>query len=315
MISVVSYMKVIPPGNKKPQKPLIIKNFIEGVNRCGDKGIVSNSWNIVPADVAVLQGFVHEKPQKHRHLMLRKSVFETQQKRNKRTMIVDSSLFLYADPQQSKNYLRYGYDGIFPNTAEYCWDKPDPLRWEVIKKDLGIELKPWRLGGGRYILVCCQRDGGWSMGGMKVTAWLQHVIQEIRKFTKKEIRIRFHPGDKTTIQHKALVRQWINTGLNEFRNIVISGAKDIRDDFALAHAVVGHNSSPTVASVIEGIPTLVTDPDKAQIKGVNLPKWEDIENPQEYNREEWIRRIAQIHWTLDEVKAGMAWKHLRNYVK
>ena len=29
MISVVGYMKVIPPGNKKPQKPLIIKNFIE----------------------------------------------------------------------------------------------------------------------------------------------------------------------------------------------------------------------------------------------------------------------------------------------
>ena len=25
MITVVGYMKVIPPGNKKPQKPLIIK--------------------------------------------------------------------------------------------------------------------------------------------------------------------------------------------------------------------------------------------------------------------------------------------------
>ncbi len=195
MISVVGYMKVIPPGNKKPQKPLIIKNFIEGVNRCGDKGIISNSWTVVPADVSVLQGFVHQQPQKHRHLMLRKTVFEQQQKRNKRTMIVDSSLFLYADPTQSKNYLRYGYDGIFPNTAEYCYDNPDPLRWEVIKKDLGIDLKPWRLGGGKYILICCQRDGGWSMGGLKVNVWLQHAIQQIRSFTKKEIRIRFHPGD------------------------------------------------------------------------------------------------------------------------
>ena len=112
MISVVGYMKVIPPGNKKLQKPLIIKNFIEGVNRCGDRGIISNGWTIVPSDIAVLQGFVHEQPQKHRHLMLRKSVYEEQQKRNKRTMIVDSSLFLYADPTQSKNYLRY---------AHYVW--------------------------------------------------------------------------------------------------------------------------------------------------------------------------------------------------
>jgi len=315
MISVVGYMKVIPPGNKKPQKPLIIKNFIEGVNRCGDKGIVSNSWTLIPTDVAVLQGFVHQQPQKHRHLMLRKTVYETQQKRNKRTMIVDSSLFLYADPTQSKNYLRYGFDGIFPNTAEYCWDNPDPLRWEVIKKDLNIDLKPWRLGGGRYILVCCQRDGGWSMDGLKVNVWLQHVIQQIRKFTKREIRIRFHPGDKMSTQWKSLVRQWINSGQSQYQNIVISGAKNLKDEFVHAQAVVGHNSSPTVASVIEGIPTLVTDPDRAQIKGVNLEKWEDIEAPKEFDRELWIRKIAQTHWTLDEVKSGLAWQHLRNYVK
>ena len=269
MINVVAYMKVIPPGNKKPQKPLIIKNFIDGVNACGDKGIISNSWTLIPADVSVLQGFVHQQPQKHRHLMLRKTVFEQQQKRNKRTMIVDSSLFLYADPNQSKNYLRYGYDGIFPNTAEYCWDNPDPQRWEVIKKDLGIDLKPWRLGGGKYILVCCQRDGGWSMDGLKVNVWLQHVIEQIRKFTKREIRIRFHPGDKASSQWKSLVRQWINSGQPKYQNIEISGAKNLIDEFALAHAVVGHNSSPTVKPVIEGIPTLVTDPNRAQINGVN----------------------------------------------
>ena len=43
---VVSYMKCIPPGNKKAQKPLIIRNFIEGVNRTGkhfgDQGVILN---------------------------------------------------------------------------------------------------------------------------------------------------------------------------------------------------------------------------------------------------------------------------------
>lgn len=315
MISVVGYMKVIPPGNKKPQKPLIIKNFIEGVNRCGDKGIISNSWTVVPADVSVLQGFVHQQPQKHRHLMLRKTVFEQQQKRNKRTMIVDSSLFLYADPTQSKNYLRYGYDGIFPNTAEYCYDNPDPLRWEVIKKDLGIDLKPWRLGGGKYILICCQRDGGWSMQGMRVINWLDHTIRSIRTVTNRPIRVRFHPGDKGVQRHKQMIMNWINTGDWHFKNVEISGAKDIRDEFAHAHAVVGHNSSPTVASVIEGIPTLVTDPDRAQSKDVALQSWQDLEKPQPFDREKWIQKIAQVHWTLDEVKDGLAWQHLRNFVK
>ena len=308
-------MKVIPPGNKKPQKPLIIKNFIEGVNKCGDKGVVVNSWNVIDADVSVLQGFVHQTPQKHRHLMLRKTVYERQLKRNKRTMIVDSSLFLFADPKQEKNYLRYGYDGIFPNTAEYCWDNPDPQRWEKIKKDLRIDLQPWRLSGGKHILICCQRDGGWSMGGTPVVSWLQSTIQIVRQFSDREIRIRFHPGDKSSIHHAATVRQWINSGIKTYKNIEISGEPDIRDDFKLSHAVIGHNSSPTVASIIHGIPTLVTDPDRAQIKGVNLEKWQDLEDPKEYDREKWIQRIAQVHWTLDEVKQGLAWKHLRNYVK
>ena len=50
MIKVISYMKVIPPGNKNPQKPMIIRNFIEGVNRCGDKGLVTSSRQIIEAD-------------------------------------------------------------------------------------------------------------------------------------------------------------------------------------------------------------------------------------------------------------------------
>ena len=56
---VVSYMKCIPPGNKKAQKPLIIRNFIEGVNRAGkkfgDQGVILNSWTVVAADVSVIQ--------------------------------------------------------------------------------------------------------------------------------------------------------------------------------------------------------------------------------------------------------------------
>jgi len=70
-----------------------------------------------------------------------------------------------------------------------------------------------------------------------------------------------------------------------------------------------------VASVIEGIPTLVTDPDRAQSKDVALQSWQDLEKLQPFDREKWIQKIAQVHWTLDEVKDGLAWQHLRNFVK
>ena len=154
------------------------------------------------------------------------------------------------------------------------------------------------------------------MRGTKVLDWLLMVVQEVRKvLPKKLIRVRFHPGDKNTGAHIATLRNWINTGNKDFSNVEISGAKDLKTELVHAHAVIGHNSSPTVASVIEGIPTLVTDPERAQAKDVCLKKFEELDNPQAYDRELWIRRIAQTHWTLDEVKQGLAWKHMRKYVK
>ena len=63
-------------------------------------------------------------------------LYENQIKRGKRCIIVDSNLFLAYDNNNSKGYLRYGYDGIFANTGEYCTSIVDPTRWEKIKEML-----------------------------------------------------------------------------------------------------------------------------------------------------------------------------------
>ena len=58
MLRVISYLKGIPGNNKNPEKPEVLKRFVEGVNVCGDRGIPHNGdWQ--PSDVAVLQGYVH----------------------------------------------------------------------------------------------------------------------------------------------------------------------------------------------------------------------------------------------------------------
>ena len=316
MKRVVAYMKVIPPGNKSPQKPLIIKNFIEGVNASGDQGLVSNGWSIIDADVSVIQGYVHKNSKQTRHLLLRKNVHENQIKKGKRCLIVDSSLFLWADPKQEKTYLRYGFDGIFPNTAEYCNKEPDPNRWEIIKKNLNVDLKPWRTTSrDGFILICCQRDGGWSMEGMPVMNWLRDVMTKIRTYTDRRVKIRFHPGDKNTAKHQAMIREWIKARNVQFQGVEVSWSKDIRDEYAGAYAVVGHNSSPTVSSVIEGIPTIITDTERAQSAPVTHHSFAEIEKPRDFDRELWVRQMAQVHWTLDELKDGTAWKHLRKWVK
>ena len=305
-LKVASYLMGIPPGNKNPEKPKIIVNFIEGVWASGDKGEIVCDYDPIDADVAVVQGFVHPGSKQGQHLTLRKNVFEKQQRDGKRSIIVDSNLFLYADKGNSNKFLRYSYDGIFPNTGEYCNEDPDPARWDLLSKRLGISLKPWR-NSGQHILICCQRDGGWSMGGKALMPWLVTTVQQIRKVSDKRIVVRFHPGDKKVLEHKRALARY------RLPNVIISHAENILQDFAIAHCVVNLNSSPTIAAVIEGIPTIVLDPARSQAADVSHHTLLDIEKLKEFDRESWIQRMAMMHWTLDELKDGTAWKHLKKW--
>jgi hypothetical protein len=102
---------------------------------------------------------------------------------------------LYADPGNSRRYLRYSFDGVFPTTGFYFNKDIDPTRWEKISRNLGLSLKPYR-SSGDHILICLQRNGGWSMRGLNSVDWMNKTIAEIRKYSSRPIRVRAHPGDK-----------------------------------------------------------------------------------------------------------------------
>lgn len=308
-LTVASYLKGIPPGNSNPEKPLLLKNFIQGVNAVGDRGILVEDLRYVQTDVAVVQGFVHQNSKTTPHLMLRKTIFENQMSSGNRAIIADSNLFLYADPGNTKTYLRYSYDGVFPNTGEYCNQTPDPARWDKISNNLGLKLKPWRLDKGRYILICCQRDGGWSMNGTDVIPWLHETVQQLKYYSERPIKIRFHPGDKKKIDHLSKMQKL------RLPNVTFSKTSHILEDFEKAHAVITYNSSPGVAAAIEGVPTFVLDPERSQAALVSHHTLSDIEKPREFDRELWIQRMAQMHWSLEELKTGDAWRHLRQWAK
>lgn len=307
-ITVASYLMGIPPRNTNSEKPAIIVNFIEGVWRAGDDGTVVTDYEHVNTDVAVVQGFVHPGSKVSPHLNLRKLVFEKQAAAGNRSIIVDSNLFLYADANNTNQFLRYSYDGVFPSTGEYCNNTPDPNRWEIISNRLGIKLKPDKKSGN-YILICCQRDGGWSMDSKPMMHWLANTIATIRKYTDMAIMVRFHPGDNSVISHKrALLR-------HKLHNVVLSTNIHLLQDFREAHAVVNYNSSPAVAAAIEGIPIFVLDPSRSQASEVANTDMSTIETPKLFDREQWIHKMAQMHWSLPELKDGTAWKHLRNWAK
>jgi hypothetical protein len=305
-LTAVAYFKGIPPNNKNMEKPMILNNFLQGVRQLGDIAINNQEMKVIPCDVALIQGFVHDDGKQLPHLELRKQAITQQRNSGKRSLIVDSNLFLYADPGNTKTYLRYSFDGVFPTTGFYFDTDVDPNRWKKISKDLGLTLKPYR-SDGDHILICLQRHGGWSMGGLSTLEWLEHTINKIREQTlKRPIIVRAHPGDRRIKSMLSL----------NYKNVFLSQKEKLVDDLKGAWASVVYNSSPSVASLIEGVPTFVTDPtpQHSQSFGVANTDLSQITQPQLPDRQQWIEKVSMCHWNFDELKSGEAWQFFKKYV-
>lgn len=304
MTVAVAYYGGIPPHNNNPEKPMILDNFLKGVQNSGDTAIAQTAMQVVPnADVALIQGFVHEHGKTAPHLVLRRNAVEQQINNGKKALIVDSNLFLAYDSGNVNRYLRYSFNGVFPTTGFYFDTDVDPNRWTKISSKLGIQMKPWRTSGN-HILVCLQRNGGWSMRGYNSVQWANDTIATLREITDRPIIVRGHPGDKKTRyfpQHK---------------DVFLSSNPSILQDLQGAWATVLYNSSPSVVSAIEGVPVFLTDPqpEYSQSHEVSNTKIKRINDPKLFDREDWVQKLAMCHWNFEELASGEAWRHFRRYL-
>lgn len=303
-MKVVSYLAGVPSPHKSPHKTEVLKRFVDGVSRLGDEGIAHSGRNLINCDVAVIQGWVHARSPNTTHLNLRRSV--SKNTHNKHTIIVDSNLFNYEVGRlHPKHYSRYSMDGVFPTTGNYFDDIVDPNRWKQISKDLNLSLKGWRTTGD-HILLACQRNGGWSMDGYNVIDWVRVTVAELRKYTDRPIVVRGHPGDKNATKYLS----------QQGADWTLSKNEKITQDFKNAWATITYNSSPGVASAIEGIPVFVTDPNPkiSQAYTVANTDLSQIETPQTFERQQWVEALSMCHWKFEELSNGSAWAHMRTFI-
>jgi hypothetical protein len=303
MKTVRVYYAGIPAKNTNKEKELVLHNFHLGVPNGQSKEIRTPTWEA--SDLAVMQGWVHANSGRTPHLMFRRQIIDNQKRIGKHTLAIDSNLFLYKDPGNTKTYLRFSLNDVFPTTGTYFTDIIDPRRWQKLKQDIGFDLQPWR-GTGEHILVCLQRNGGWSMDGLDVMQWCIQTIKDIKKYTDRPIVVRAHPGDKKSKNYLKL----------NVPNVTISDKPSIVNDLKNAWATVVYNSSPAVASAIEGVPVFVTDPNPqiSQAYDVANTDLSLIESPILLDRQPWVEKLAMSHYNFDDLKSGAAWNVIKEYL-
>jgi hypothetical protein len=303
MTSVRVYYAAIPARNTNMEKKLVLDYFHAGVPLGQSVQVTHPDWQ--PSDLAVMQGWVHDNSGRTPHLMFRRKIIEQQRAIGKHTLAIDSNLFLYRDPGNTKTYLRFSLDDVFPTTGNYFTDFVDPSRWQQIRRDIGFDLQPWSTKG-KYILIALQRNGGWAMGGKDVMQWCKETIDTIRQYSDREIIVRAHPGDRRAKDYLRL----------NYPKVKISNNASLVQDFKNCWCVITYNSSPGVAAAIEGIPVFVTDPEpqKSQAFDVCNVDLSQIENPQHLERQQWVERLAMSHYNFDDLRSGRAWEVIKKYL-
>lgn len=295
------YLSAVPTKAKNQAKRQLLERFAQGVRAAGDQVcLVDDVTKEIEADIAVLQGWIGMKQAPH--LEQRRRVIEIQKRSGGHTLAIDSNLFGFLDPADRDRYLRYSLDGIFPTTGDYFQREIDPAKWQEIKAAYGFQERPWREAGS-MILICLQRDGGWSMDGLSVVAWLDQVIPRIRQQTNRPIVIRPHPGSLRVMPD--VRARW--------PDIEISNSPFIQQDFDRAWCTVTYNSSPGVASILWGVPAFVTDPqyNRSQAMPFACTDLSLIGNPHMCDRTDFYHRLAQCHFATATLADGQAWRFMR----
>jgi hypothetical protein len=307
---IKSYLSSLPARINGEEKINALTYFAEGAAKCGDIASVTHSHDYEPCDVGAIIGNAFDaNPGKTRlpHYKVRKMVMKTQQKLNKYWLSIDSNVFIYKNKLNPHRYLRYSFNGVFPATGIYCNDNPGEDNWANIRRDYNMDLQPWR-NTGNHILITLQRPMGWSMRGINLMEWLDSTFVKIRTYTDRPLVIRWHPGD------------WKNfpggVDLTKFNATMSPQERHITEDLKNCWAVVCHNSTPSAVATIEGIPCFITDDrNYSQAGDVANTDFSLLENPWMPDRERWVRKLAQCHWSFADLRSGRQWAHMRQWVK
>jgi hypothetical protein len=295
----VFYNSIRNPA-KFSNKVMLMDNFCAGVEACGDQ-VVDYRDNRLP-DSDLSAGFVLGYTLEDN---FRKKIIDQLRAKKIPQVFVDSNIMHYARPEHE--WHRYSLNSVYPNDGVYFFDKLDPDKWNLYSTWHDAPLRPWRQLG-THILIFCQRPKGWNMFGNDQEAWLDNMIDKIRKYTDRPIVVRMHPGDGS--RFKAIEKLQKKYG----HGITISEHANIRQALADTWCTVGYNSTPNVVSAIEGVPGYIEDPVHSWAQDVAFTDLSQIVNPPLPDRTDWANKIANIHWSNTEVRTGQLWSAIKQYI-
>lgn len=172
------------------------------------------------------------------------------------------------------SHFRFARDAFQPTEAQ----PPDWARFAA----QGVKIRDWRRGG--HVVVVEQSEHFLTLSGAGAD-WRERTVEELRRHTDRPLVIRRWRRDKD------------------------KAARGLQEDLKGAHALVTHASAAAIEALLAGVPVFVTGQSAAvPMASGPLASIESPHYPEE--REPWAAGLANSHWTLAELRGGIAWRRL-----
>lgn len=249
----------------------------EGVRAVGDEALLVSSRDIceVGADVTATWGIRAG----------RLGIMRRTQERGGRHLVMELGYF-----GDRTKWTSLGFDGL-NGKADFVNANSPPDRWE---QHVNL-LKPWREDGD-FVLIIGQVPGDTAVEHVNLDRWYAEMARAITAAGEKPV---FRPHPITVKRDQPL---W--TGCD-----IIMG--DLSASLARAKWVVTFNSNVGVDALLAGVPVVAMD-EGAMV--YQLAGHEPGVRPPTPDRTQFFNNLAYCQWTMDEIKSGAAWKHLRRGV-
>tara|TARA_A100001011_G_C14304207_1_gene842298 strand:+ start:908 stop:1855 length:948 start_codon:yes stop_codon:yes gene_type:complete len=217
-------------------------------------------------------------------------------------------------------YYKVGLNHFTFNEGIFYNQNSPADRWEKIKKDQNIEIKPWRhmqYTGNEYILFLLQNPIDTSLNpliesGVRYDDWINKTIRDIRKVTDKKIKIRLHPRFQSRFNLHTLSLLGVEIS-NEYDGWNKSnGGDSLYKDLKNAWACVTYSSNAATEAICEGIPVVNLHESSfswpVSYHTLDILKGDVIKC--DFKRAQWLYNCSYTQWTMEEINSGKVHRRL-----
>jgi hypothetical protein len=189
-----------------------------------------------------------------------------------------------------------GYDGL-NGRADFSNKGMPGDRW---RRNFADRMRPWRGNhDGDAVVIMGQVPGDASIRGVDIDQWYSHTAAAIRRAGHK-VGFRTHPVAMQRLGYRPCI------GVTYGGILGLKGP--LEDVLARAKWVVTWNSNSAVDAVLAGVPAVACDGGSMAyaVTGHAVMK-----PPPMPDRTQWAHDLAYAQWSIEEIRNGDAWEHLK----